>query len=137
MKISRKVEYASRVLAQLARCHGGTRMPHIEELANIEKVPANYLVQILNELRNAGLITSRRGKQGGYMLARAPVDITIADIIRAIDGELLECSTQTGGESGKGVHAVLSAAAKDFEDSVERRTLRDILGAESSQMYFI
>jgi Rrf2 family cysteine metabolism transcriptional repressor len=118
MKISRKVEYASRVLAQLARCHGhgGNRMPHIEELADIEKVPANYLVQILNELRNAGLI---------------------ADIIRAIDGELLECSTQVAGESGKGVYAVLTAAAKDFETGAQSRTLKDILGAESSEMYFI
>ncbi len=137
MKISRKVEYASRVLAQLARSHGGNRMPHIEELAVIEKVPANYLVQILNELRNAGLITSKRGKQGGYMLARQPSAISIADIIRAIDGEILESSTEVGGESGRGVALVLTAIAKDFEAGAQSRTLKDILGAESSQMYFI
>jgi Rrf2 family protein len=137
MKISRKVEYASRVLAQLARTHGSQKMPHIEELADIEKVPANYLVQILNELRNAGLIVSRRGKQGGYMLARPPAEISIADIVRAIDGELLECSTEVAGESGKGVYAVLTAVARDFQTSAENHSLRDILGAESSQMYFI
>jgi Rrf2 family protein len=137
MKISRKVEYASRVLAQLARCHGSNKMPHIEELAEIEKVPANYLVQILNELRNAGLIQSRRGKQGGYILARAPGEITIADIIRSIDGELMECSGEVGGESGKGVFRVLSAIARDFEAGAVKRTLKDIIGAEGSEMYFI
>ncbi|HNX04058.1 MAG TPA: Rrf2 family transcriptional regulator [Opitutales bacterium] len=137
MKISRKVEYACRVLAQLARSHGGGRMPHIEELAEIEKVPANYLVQILNELRNAGLILSRRGKQGGYMLSRPPAEIAISDIIMAIDGELMECSAEPGGESGRGVSVVLSAVAKDFTESAAKRTLRDILGADSSQMYFI
>ena len=137
MKISRKVEYACRVLAQLAQSHGGGRMPHIEELAEIEKVPANYLVQILNELRNAGLIVSRRGKQGGYMLARPPAEISVSDVFKAIDGEIMESSAEPGGESGRGVALVLSNLAKDFGQSAEKRTLRDILGAESSQMYFI
>jgi Rrf2 family transcriptional regulator, cysteine metabolism repressor len=137
MKISRKVEYACRVLAQLARGHGSRKMPHIEELADIEKVPANYLVQILNELRNAGLIQSRRGKQGGYILARSPAEITIADIIRAIDGELLECSGEVGGESGRGVITVLSAVARDFEAGAQKRTLKDIIGSEGLEMYFI
>lgn len=137
MKISRKVEYASRVLAQLARCHGSRKMPHIEELADAENVPANYLVQILNELRNAGLIQSRRGKQGGYILARPPAEITIADIIRAIDGELMECSGDEKGESGRGVVNVLNAVARDFEAGAKKRTLKDIIGSDASEMYFI
>ena len=65
MKLSHKLEYACRVLAQLARTHGQEKLAHIDELAEAEKIPANYLVQILNELRNAGLIISKRGKQGG------------------------------------------------------------------------
>ena len=137
MKISRKVEYACRVLAQLAQSHGGGRMPHIEELAEIEKVPANYLVQILNELRNAGLIVSRRGKQGGYMLARPPAEISVSDVFKAIDGEIMECSAEPGCESGRGVALVLGNLAKEFGQNAAKRTLRDILGAESSQMYFI
>lgn len=112
-------------------------MPHIEELAEIEKVPANYLVQILNELRNAGLILSRRGKQGGYILARQPSEITIADIIKSIDGELMECSGEVAGESGKSVISVLSAVARDFEAGAQKRTLKDIIGSECSEMYFI
>ena len=72
MKLSVKVEYACRVLAQLARLHGCGELAHIEKLAKTEAVPANYLVQILSELRGGNLIVSRRGKQGGYALARAP-----------------------------------------------------------------
>ncbi|MBN1404835.1 MAG: Rrf2 family transcriptional regulator [Opitutales bacterium] len=137
MKISRKVEYASRVLAQLARCYGTNKMPHIEELANAEDVPANYLVQILNELRSAGLIVSRRGKQGGYMLARAPVEISVADVFKAIDGELLEPSSEVGGQSGRGVSKVLGKISADFEASAASHTIRDIVGADSATMYFI
>lgn len=137
MRISRKVEYASRVLAQLARQHGTGRMPHIEELAQIEEVPTNYLVQILNELRNAGLIESRRGKQGGYLLARDPEEISMADIIRSIDGEILEGSAEIAGESGRGVSSVLNAIARDFEESAAAHTLRDIIQVGSAQMYFI
>jgi Rrf2 family protein len=137
MKISRKVEYASRVLAQLARCYGTKQMPHIEELARDEDVPANYLVQILNDLRGAGLIVSRRGKQGGYMLARGPEEISIADIIRSIDGELLEPQQEVGGQSGKGVYNAFTAIARDFETSASGKTLKDIVGNEGEGMYFI
>ncbi|MFA5257237.1 MAG: Rrf2 family transcriptional regulator [Opitutales bacterium] len=137
MKISRKVEYSCRVLAQLARCYGTSRMPHIEELATAEQVPANYLVQILNELRSNGLIVSRRGKLGGYMLARPPSEMSIADVVRAIEGDLLECPQNYGGESGKGVFMVLGAIAREFEACAQKRTVKDIVGAEGSQMYFI
>jgi Rrf2 family protein len=112
-------------------------MPHIEELAQQENVPANYLVQILNDLRGAGLIESRRGKQGGYILARPPSELSIADIIRAIDGELLECQKDVSGQSGKGVFLVLSALSAEFEQSAARKTVRDIIGADSGSMYFI
>jgi Rrf2 family transcriptional regulator, cysteine metabolism repressor len=90
MKLSVKVDYACRVLAQLGRMHDTDELAHIEELARIEGVPANYLVQILSELRNGGVITSRRGKQGGYALARAPEAITLWEVVRLIEGDVLE-----------------------------------------------
>ncbi|MFA5263277.1 MAG: Rrf2 family transcriptional regulator, partial [Opitutaceae bacterium] len=76
MKLSVKVSYACRVLAQIARLHGTGELAHVESLSQAESVPANYLAQILSELRDGGLICSRRGKQGGYTLARAPEQIT-------------------------------------------------------------
>jgi Rrf2 family protein len=75
MKISVKVDYACRVMAELARLHGTGELAQIEHLARTEAVPANFLAQILGKLRTAGLITSRRGNLGGYTLARPPEDI--------------------------------------------------------------
>ena len=70
MKISLKVEYACRVLGQLARAYGKPQLAHIEALAKAEAVPANYLVQILNELRNGGVDRKSTG-QTGRICARA------------------------------------------------------------------
>ena len=97
MKLSHKLEYACRVLAQLGRSYGQEKLAHIDRLAEAEAIPANYLVQILNELRTSGLITSKRGKQGGYALAHEPGKISLAQIIHAVDSELLERSFDTDG----------------------------------------
>ncbi|NBP90204.1 MAG: transcriptional regulator, partial [Opitutae bacterium] len=64
MKASLKLEYSLRVLAQLARRNKGNTVTRIEELAKLEAIPQNYLVQLLNELREGGLVDSRRGKAG-------------------------------------------------------------------------
>src|SRR5882757_8246962 len=123
MKLSVKVDYACRVLAQLARHRGGDGLAHIEELARLEAVPANYLVQILSELRNGGLITSRRGKQGGYALARRPEQITLLDIIKVIEGELLEITTSGEGQSGRLVTHIWKEIRGEFEIKVRSYTL--------------
>ena len=68
----------------------------IEEIAVKESIPANYLVQILNELKSNGLIQSRRGQAGGYMLARPPSEITVGDVLRAVNGEIVELSALAG-----------------------------------------
>ena len=76
VKLSHKLEYACRVLAQLARTHGQEKLAHIDELAEAEKIPANYLVQILNELRNAGTRSSRR-----WMVTSSSAHSTIKGIL--------------------------------------------------------
>jgi Rrf2 family cysteine metabolism transcriptional repressor len=137
MKLSVKVDYACRVLAQLARQHGGDGLAHIEELAKIEAVPANYLVQILSELRNGGLIVSRRGKQGGYALARPPEDITLLDIVRVIDGELLEITTAGEGQSGKRVSQIWKEVRLALEAKVKTYTLDKFVSKVGEEMYYI
>ena len=81
MKISLKVDYACRVMAELARSHGSGGLAQIEQLAEAEAVPPSFLAQILLKLRDSGLITSRRGNQGGYTLARSPDEISLYDIL--------------------------------------------------------
>lgn len=137
MKISLKVEYACRVLGQLARAYGQPHLAHIEALAAAEAVPANYLVQILNELRNGGLIVSRRGKQGGYALARAPGQITLYDIVRVVDSEMLEAQTAPAGQSGARVSSVWRDVAAALEKALKSRTVEHLLSRDATEMWHI
>lgn len=85
MKLSARVDYALRATVELAAA--GTPCT-VETLATAQQIPAKYLEAILGELRRAGLLRSQRGQQGGYRLARPAEEISIADIIRALEGEL-------------------------------------------------
>lgn len=137
MKLSRKLGYACRVLAQLARVYESGRLAHIEELAEIEAVPANYLVQILNELRNAGLIISKRGKQGGYALSRSPNQIGLYEIVAAVDAELLENKFESKGHSGESVARIWEAIGIELKETIESYTLEAFVVNESNTMYYI
>lgn len=137
MKLSHKLEYACRVLAQLARTHGQEKMAHIDTLAEAEQIPANYLVQILNELRNAGLIVSKRGKQGGYALALAPERIGLDQIVQAVESELLEGNFQDDGQSGARVAEIWGEIGADFEKKIKTYTLDRFVADDLSEMYYI
>ena len=137
MKISLKVDYACRVLAQLARYYGNHKLVHLEHLASAEEIPANYLVQILNDLRNGGLISSRRGKRGGYSLAQAPEDISLYDIIQVMDGELLNVNMSGKGESGPQMAKVWAELSRMLESKTREFTLELLLRSDSKGMYYI
>lgn len=85
MRISRKAEYGLRALIAMAR-HG--RPLQIQELSRIENIPVKFLEQILLALRNAGFLASKRGVGGGYALRMPPERITVADVIRTMDGPI-------------------------------------------------
>lgn len=86
--LSRKGIYALRALYALAG--NGSREPVlISELASREHIPRKFLELILRNLKNAGILRSKKGKGGGYMLARHPADLRLGDVIRAIDGPLV------------------------------------------------
>ncbi len=138
MKLSHKLEYACRVLAQLGLSDGQNKLAHIETLATAESIPANYLVQILNELRNAGLIVSKRGKQGGYALARAADKITLVEIVQAVDGELLERNFENVGHSGERVASIWCDIGVSFEAKMRKYTLSDFIVKDTAaEMYYI
>jgi len=137
VKLSLKVEYACRVLAQLSRSYGNQQFSHIDELAALEEIPANYLVQILNELRNGGLINSRRGKQGGYSLAKPPAEVSLYEIVRVIDGELLGINLGDTGYSGGRVQQVWNEVVESLKDKTMSYSLESFLPEESQDMYYI
>lgn len=85
MRLSARVDYALRALAELAAA-GAPRT--VDQLSAAQTIPNKYLESILGELRRGGLLRSQRGPDGGYRLARPAGEISIADVIRALDGEL-------------------------------------------------
>ena len=137
VKLSVKVDYACRVLTQLARRHGSEELAHIEELAKAEAVPANYLVQILSELRNGGLINSRRGKQGGYALARPAAEISLLDIVTLIEGDVLELGGSVEGMSGKRVAQAWREVRGVMEAKCREITLEKLAAKGAEDMYYI
>ena len=86
MRISARADYALRAAAELAAAGGGPVKG--DALATAQSIPHKFLENILADLRNGGLVASQRGADGGYRLARDPAEITVADVIRAVDGPL-------------------------------------------------
>ena len=87
MRISAKADYAVRVAAELAAATPKQPVKG-EHLATAQEIPLKFLENILGSLRTAGIVASKRGAEGGYLLAQKPADVTVADVIRAVDGPL-------------------------------------------------
>ncbi len=134
VRISQKLEYACRAMVQLARRHDGRTLTRLDELAQREAVSANFLVQILNDLKRDGLIESKRGKAGGYLLARAPQKITLYDITKAVESDLLRPNISTDGESGSTVKEAWNQVSKAQHKELQSITL-DSLGPQSPMFY--
>ena len=91
MKLSQRGEYALRALLVLG-LHHGENVVSIQTISDEQKIPKKFLEQILNDLKRTGAIESKRGIAGGYRLARPPQDITLAAIVRHIEGALAPIS---------------------------------------------
>jgi Rrf2 family transcriptional regulator, cysteine metabolism repressor len=137
MRISVKVDYACRVMAEMARLHGSGELARIEHLAQTEAVPANFLAQILLKLRDHGLITSRRGNQGGYTLARPPDEISLYDILMAVDGHCLHLSGNFEGRSGRRLKQVWTDINATIVEKAKGYTLNQLSTKQPTEMYYI
>jgi Rrf2 family protein len=87
MRVSAKVDYALRASAELA-VEGGRGPVKGDRIAQAQKIPVKFLENILLDLKHAGLVQSQRGAEGGYWLAKAPEEISLADVIRAVEGPI-------------------------------------------------
>jgi Rrf2 family transcriptional regulator, cysteine metabolism repressor len=96
MMFSTKAEYGVRVMVELARRSGGEPIPLAEIAAN-DGLPLAYLEHLVARLRKAGLVDSRRGSRGGYLLARPAAQITMAEVVEALEGSIapIECISQS------------------------------------------
>jgi Rrf2 family protein len=89
VRLNARVDYALRAVAELAASEGGADRPvTAERIATGQGIPSKFLESILLQLRRAGIVVSQRGPEGGYWLARPAKEISLADVIRAIDGPL-------------------------------------------------
>lgn len=88
MRVSAKVDYAVRAAVELA-AHGDETPMKAERISENQHIPRKFLDNILQTLRQAGIVDSRRGPDGGHLLARPADQLTIADVIRAVDGPLV------------------------------------------------
>jgi Rrf2 family protein len=100
MMFSTKAEYGVRVMVELARRAGGEPVP-LAEIAAHDGLPLAYLEHLVARLRKAGLVDSRRGSRGGYMLSRPATDITMAEVVAALEGSIapIECISEAADGS--------------------------------------
>jgi Rrf2 family protein len=87
VRISAKADYAVRATIELAAAGEGATVKG-ERLADAQQIPLHFLENILGDLKQGGLVATRRGPEGGYRLARSPADVSVADVIRAVEGPL-------------------------------------------------
>jgi Rrf2 family protein len=88
MRVSAKSDYALRALIEMAARVDG-RPVSAEELGRLQEIPHGFLQAILADLRRSGIVMSQRGQSGGWRMGRAAVDVSVADVIRAVDGPLV------------------------------------------------
>ncbi|MDQ6775139.1 MAG: Rrf2 family transcriptional regulator [Actinomycetota bacterium] len=132
MRISAKAEYAVRAAVELAAA-SGEKPVKAERLATAQEIPLNFLENILGELRHAGVVRSQRGAEGGFRLARPATEVTIADVIRAVDGPLASIRggpPESVSYSGAATPLpnVWIAVRASLRSVLERVTLADVAG---------
>jgi len=98
MKFGVGVDYCLKALIMLAERFPKMQPQRVEEIAATQNIPENYLRRLLIELKRAGLVASQKGPNGGYLLARHPVKITMADVVQVIEGDYVpvECLEERG-----------------------------------------
>jgi Rrf2 family protein len=130
MRISAKADYAVRAAVELAAASDDGPIK-AERIATNQGMPLNFLENILGELRHAGIVRSHRGADGGFRLARPAEEVTVADIIRAVEGPL---ATVRGGPpedsaydgAAEALARVWIAVRKNVRSVVEQVTLADV-----------
>ena len=134
MRISAKVDYAVRAMAQLADEPQGEPVK-AEDIARAQGIPLKFLLGILNDLKRAYLVRSQRGAEGGYALMRPADEITLADIIRVIDGPLanvhdLSLSELSYAGPAKRLREVWMAVRASLRGVLETTTLADLAAGD-------
>jgi Rrf2 family protein len=134
MRISAKADYAVRAVVELAAAEGDKPVK-AERVATAQEIPLNFLENILGELRHAGIVRSHRGAEGGFRLAKPADQLTVADVIRAVEGPLAsvrggppEDASYDGAASS--LPRVWIAVRANLRRVMEEVTIADIASSE-------
>ncbi len=136
MNLSQKCQYAIRAILELAKHHGEGPVA-ISQIAANQAIPQRFLENILNELRPTGLIQSRRGIQGGYLLTRDPAAISVGEIIRLVEGPLdpVKCIGDRNGpccpiKDHCSLFGLWTRAKEAVEEVYDNANFRDLVDQE-------
>jgi len=124
MKITARVEYAVLALFELALV-GSDRQVQAREISTRQRIPLRFLEQILIQLKKSGLVKSVRGASGGYLLGRDASDITLKDVVEAVEGELTLLDPHLSADSM--VYLVWREVEKDFLEKLESISMQDLV----------
>ena len=139
MKLSVKSDYATRAVLSLARRYQSHQATRVEEIASENGVPANYLVQILIELKSQQIVKSHRGKEGGYLLARPPAEISLGDVLRCIHGQIFDTTALNDPRCPSELLAAWRQLQRVMDTEADRITFQSLLevSAERERMFYI
>ena len=137
MRVSQKLEYACRAVICLARHYDGSTVVKLEEIAQQEDISSSFLVQILNELKRSDMVISKRGKAGGYILARPPAKMTLRDVVQTVEPGLLATPEDSSGASGPSVSNVWHDLSNLVSERLEALTVEAMASDAGAPMYFI
>lgn len=134
MKITKKCEYALRTLLALAQVYDEGKTLNLREISEAEKLPIKFLEQIMIVLKRSGIVRSEQGKFGGYALQTSPRQMTLGEIIRAVEGPISPIGTkkeiqrriEKGGRSA-GLYSVLLDVRNAIGEILDKKTLWDVL----------
>jgi Rrf2 family protein len=120
MKFGVGVDYSLKALLLLAERYPTSSPVRVEEIADTQDIPENYLRRLLIELKRGGLVASQKGPSGGYMLARPPARITMADVVEIIEGDYtpVECLEESSSTCPREQPCAMRDVWRDVRDSV-------------------
>jgi len=131
ISVTSKSRYAVVAMAELAR--SGDRPLPVKELAERRDIPDQFLEQLFSTLRRSGLLTSHRGSKGGYTLSRPADEITVLEVVQALDGKVGQEADEAGGIWADGISALRKVFSETSIADIERREAEDA----AARMYFI
>jgi Rrf2 family cysteine metabolism transcriptional repressor len=139
VKLSVKSDYAARAVLWLCQHYPEGVARTVEEMASAQGISPNYLVQILIELKSAGIVKSQRGKAGGYLLARPPDRITFGDVLRCIHGEIFDSPGLSDPHSPPELRQAWRQLRATVNEAADAITFQQLLEntEEKGKMYYI